>query len=1228
MQGKLRKSLIKQESSVASLAPKILTKREDLNIIHPYLDELKRALIEKGVTNIAVAGAYGSGKSTIIRTFQSLHRKYKYLNISLASFKDNEHNNNEENNKNEKNNNLERRLEVSILQQIFYHVKPSEIPDSRFKRINNTKWWKLLLFSLSLIVWLISVFILFKFDYISTINPSTWNLSLKFDWIAMIVSCAFFTGIGFLAKCIFRLFSNSKISKFNLKGELELGNNIDKSVFNEYLEEIIYFFERTLCDVVIIEDLDRFETTDIFANLRELNILLNTSNLIKQKVNFVYAVKDELFKNKHERVKFFDYIIPIIPFINASNASIKLNELIKAQELGDILTKDFIQDIVSFIDDIDMRLLINIVHEFCVYKIVYESCVDKKNTAAETPVETQDKLFAIIVYKNMYPDDFGKLPKRKGNLYDFISKKKDYVNDMITEIDNSIKENEEQIENLNGEKITSEKELKAIYINAIHEKIPNAIYLLPDKLSFANLSEDKNFDKLKKETNILYYYYNNYYNLTTANSNVSFLDIENHVNSNFSYDKRKQFVQEKLDNKVKKIKKEIESLINQRKDIEQLSLQEIFQKIDIEKYLGIFSKDQLMRMLLINGYINEDYEDYISLFHEGNITRTDEIFKRRVKSGISSPFDYPLSNEIRNLIKEIPDKYFKREVILNFDLLNFLSKNYKQYKSKYENVLFLLSNERKASISFFGEYIQRGDNLPLFVKSICHSWNNLWNFMYRNGDFPHDFRNKLEKYLKLIVEHAKTDDILLMNTNNNLSKFINTLSNFISLMDKSYYENIKNVIMALKIKFEHLEKPDEETKSLFDYIYENNLYEINNSNIRLILAVYAETAKEQQLEESNYSTILNSNCKHLIDYIEENISVYINETFLKLEENTKETEETVIDLLNNNVLDNAAKTDIAIKQESLITKISDIQDSEMQQMLIKNNKIAATWNNIYAYYKIIEEESDLDDILIDFLNKEENYMQLSKQAIENELNEQTEEIVEKFSLKIIYCNKLNYESYINLLKSTSYKWDSLIFEHLDKDKVKEMVNSGFLALTVSNFDKLKKNFSGEHIRIIERQQNNFFSIFNELTLAEDDILNLLKSKEITNENKVKLIEIIDSDLIIKNKDIAKIICDILSNLDYIPLNIDIIESLINSSSLRENKIKMLNKQAEELNNSQMQKLIETFGGDYEKLFIRQSKPKFSDTNYHRKLFYNLRKRKLIKKYEPCEDNQLRVYANY
>ena len=51
--------------------------------------------------------------------------------------------------------------------------------------------------------------------------------------------------------------------KIGLKGivEFEIFGNQDDSYFDKYLNEVIYLFEHSGADVIVFEDLDRYEAT-------------------------------------------------------------------------------------------------------------------------------------------------------------------------------------------------------------------------------------------------------------------------------------------------------------------------------------------------------------------------------------------------------------------------------------------------------------------------------------------------------------------------------------------------------------------------------------------------------------------------------------------------------------------------------------------------------------------------------------------------------------------------------------------------------------------------------------------------------------------------------------------------------------------------------------------------------------------------------------------------------
>ncbi|MBO0475780.1 hypothetical protein DOK76_01780, partial [Vagococcus sp. DIV0080] len=140
-----KKSPIEEKYKQNSLAPKTL-KGNDLEKIQPYIDRLDESVRMKGVNNVALMSSYGAGKSTILRNFENIHDEYNYLNLSLGSYSTKDH----EEIVDEKGNkiviDLNEKLENSLVKQMIYREKKSELPYSRFKKINGISKWKIITF--------------------------------------------------------------------------------------------------------------------------------------------------------------------------------------------------------------------------------------------------------------------------------------------------------------------------------------------------------------------------------------------------------------------------------------------------------------------------------------------------------------------------------------------------------------------------------------------------------------------------------------------------------------------------------------------------------------------------------------------------------------------------------------------------------------------------------------------------------------------------------------------------------------------------------------------------------------------------------------------------------------------------------------------------------------------------------------------------------------------------
>lgn len=1204
----------KKNTLISSLAPKVLTKKEDIEKIQPYLDKLNETIDTKGITNIALTGGYGSGKSTIIGTFKELNPQYKFLNISLASFNkkksDDKLTPTEQKLQKEE---LERLLEVSILQQIFYHVKPTEIPESRFKRIINIPNWKIWTISIGFILWVSSSVLLLKYDYLDKINPNSWNTKDNFDWFALIIFVIAFIGLGLFSKLIVKLFSNSKINKVNIKGELELGDNVNKSVFNEHLEEILYFFERTKYDVVLIEDLDRFDSTDIFTKLREINILLNNSKLINREINFVYAVGDDLFEDKKERVKFFEYIIPVIPFINSSNADEQLRTLIKESGLDEsIFTKEFISDVTTFIDDIDMRLLTNIFHEFVIYRKTLNPEFIKKN----------DELFAMITYKNIDPKDFTELNKKEGKLYKLIDNKRSYIKKFISNIDAEIVLKNSQIIDIEKHSIIDVEELRAIYVNKVLSMLPVDTLLTNNKV--IELIEDEGFETIMNGS-IEYerFTFNNsyrMYNKSPNKLNFDFNKVENEINPDFTYEERVELIESKHNNKVDLLKKEIAELKSNKSEIENWDLKQIFNEVDITEYLNDFSNNGLLRNLILNGYINQNYNDYISLFHEVSITKEDFKFERNVKGGYSTDFSYKLSDKIENLVEKIDVRYFERETILNFDLLDYLGNNYSKYSDKYDSVIQVLSNEIEKSLLFIDEYIKNEERpLEIFIEKLVENWKGFWDYIYSKSNYSEDRKNK---YLELIIRFSKVETILKNQNNNTLRIAIEEKINFLSLIKNTdeldFFGKITKLVKELNVEFERLDNPNEETEKLFDYVYTNNHYKINKENLLQMFILFGKESKEEDFKRSNYSTILKSECKPLIDYINSNITFYAENVYLKLENNKFEDESNLIKLLNDKNLSSKSKVKIIQKVETKISELKNITELEIKTQLLKNNKVTPKWNNAIDYYTA--SENTINENLIKFLEFKDVNEELSKVKLLKEN--------ETFEGSFLVCNDISDETYKKLINSCYFIYNKLNFENLNEDKVIQL-SLKTLTTTKSNYDLLREHFPNNHITLIERDFKKFNDKISDFETDEDDILLLLKSEKISIDNRFAYIAQLEQNVIAGSKEISKIVGNIiLRKSTKIEFENNTIESLVKNATTSENKVRLVNLYINDLENTNIVSLLKNIWG-YDKLF-EKGKPTYVKSDYNDALFKKLKSKNLIKNFydDSWSNSKFRVTTNY
>jgi len=1197
-------------SALNNLTPPLKSNYDDLTPTDrleedEYFKSLKWALKNDDIKNIALTGTYGSGKSSILKSFQKLNPQYDYINISLASFHigDSERSGDEFN----------RQLERSILQQIFYKATPEELSDSRFKRIYSLSKSKLFLFSILFTLWLSSAISVFSPELIA-------NSSLeKIYGYGLITSSylsipVFLFGFIFLTYKTIRLFKNLSFSKLNLaKGEIELEKEESSSIFNKHLDEILYFFESNSYDIVIIEDLDRFKNKDIFTKLRELNTLINQSKQVSRKIVFIYALTDEIFQDSKNRTKFFDFILPIIPVINSSNSQEKLKEKIKKAGWDKDISNKFISSVSIYIDD--MRILKNIINEYAIYR-------EKLSSVGLD----QEKLLAIIIYKNHFPEDFSKLQKNNGLIPNVFQKRQTIIGKRSEELSSEIEALEDRIETVENEKLESVKELRKVYLAQIYMESRygiQAFNLGGRQVSINQILDDKNFEMLQKQDKIEYKDGNNNRQFIQK----SFHEIAKSAYGKLDYNERENLILNKEKNQLDKLKNKLNDLKQELERQSSLKMEELLKNISVEEeFEKEIHENRLLIFLLRNGYIDGMYPNYITYFYEGTLTSKDMDFIHSVKDKKSLDHDFSLT-QIEEVIRWLDIGDFTKVEILNYDLINYLLNHAESNKKELDYIFELLSDESEDSLDFIEGFISDTErNIETFIKLLCESWDGIWNYIEFESKFTKEKKNT---YLRHIINHASLENIDQINraSEGKLRAQIAKQNNFVQdYGDSGNIQKIKDVISKLDTKFKKLVHTQENIE-LLDFIYENDLYEINPHMLALFFHIKCgyEDYNEEKFLISNYTILESLECPKLKDYIRNNLETYVKNIHLgeSQTEYIDEEETSILALINSTSIDVSFRSELLKKQKSKITDISSIQLKTIRKTAIRESKVEPSLENAVKFH---DEIGLVDDNLIKFLNRKNNIDQILNEEITS--TDLEKPAIKNFFKDTLECNELTSNAYEALVRISPFKFKSFNVSLIDKEKLKILIPNGTLEFNPENFTKLKSKNAKLHIDLIYSGLERFLGSIEEIDFQEEDLKELLSEERLMSKNKLKIINKIPTlEIKISDETLLLIKRILFDNAEAI-INYNLLKMLLKKGLSLEEKVKLMTSQLEYLENEQILELLEILPENYRDLTRNGKRPTFKNIEANIDLLNKLEKIDIISSSKIISDEKIRAYSKF
>lgn len=416
-----------------------------------YVSALVEALREtEDVRNIALTGAYGTGKSSVLKHLTELGEfKGRVLELSLSTVGVKEKRPEGDSDANPAAWTKTNLIQKEIVKQILYRDAPTKTRGSRFRRISRFRWVPEIGIALGLGVLLLAILWItgLAATFIGVLggNPAVgWVGSVYFALFVML------SGIVYAIRWL----THNRVFLENLSAgpaTVSLAAT-SSSYFDQYMDEIVYYFEQSGRDIVVFEDIDRFEDVHIFETLRALNTLLNGSDQVRRRrrvgapkppkrtpvsdVKFIYALRDSVFEKlgdslgddgaddevkRANRTKFFDLVIPIVPFITHRNA----RDLMLNAMKGTGVSRDLINVAGRFVAD--MRLITDMRNEYDIY------AHRLLGTPNQMPGLDQDRLFALVIYKCVHMADFEAIRFGNSNLDTLHDAWREIVADSLTD---------------------------------------------------------------------------------------------------------------------------------------------------------------------------------------------------------------------------------------------------------------------------------------------------------------------------------------------------------------------------------------------------------------------------------------------------------------------------------------------------------------------------------------------------------------------------------------------------------------------------------------------------------------------------------------------------------------------------------------------------------------------------------------------------------------------------
>lgn len=1054
------------------------------------------------VRNIALSGGYGTGKSSVLCAFKDDSRfqddkgNSNCLFISLSSLngQDDESSDNGQSYSDQTDS-----IEKEIVKQLLYQ-ESSAI--SHFRRLRSIKPKRRCLYSImfGLLIFLLCTGLGWtgKIRSFFSPNPQFWPSVMVALVLAVFFILACFVFIPSTVQGRMRLKSLTAGS-----ASLSLDGDDGETYFDKYLDEIAYFFSSSKKRVVIFEDIDRFDNTRIFEDLKELNTILNQDPSNEgRSICFVYAVRDSIFDTFSEndvsesmnsvngsyvrnenveranRTKFFDLIIPMVPFMSPTAAK----GWISSEFKNDGIDRRLIRILSKHITD--MRLIKNIHNEFLIFrsKLIFGNLEPGGQSSLDV-----NHVLAMVAYKSVYPRDFEKLRLGTSHLDDIYRFKLQIVEHVRSDALRKIEALKNQLEDSHGftekSKRLGEILKRAIKVKASAYRTPPDI--VPLTVGQYTYEDEEQLDSVDFWRNVE----NNY----QTNEELEFV-LSGGISIDFSdlYDLIAIAVddQDWMDNLDTAEQTEIDQLNFLLRRTAHSSIQTVMNESDwtappsssdlkvpcnLSKFVQMCYGHTLGSDLIAEGYISDDYQLYAASRNSQWLSNNGVNFEIHNLAQGERSLDWKLTkDDCEAIYTDFGTEITKSRDAYNVQFLDWLLN---QHPEQAENMLRDPSDYDDWDREFYAAYLSDGDvsieNRKSIIGLMTAKSDNILNFLVGSQELS---ENEREQYISVALSNLREGTADGASKDASVKEYLRKCDSRLECMQnpglsKEQARLIANYYQNATI---FLEDVSPLCPNMLDAIKTQHNYQINRINFETIFGAQCNFSlnaiRKQDMQE--YNLLCND---YLPCYLSKvNPKVTINGDKSEYAQIVRE----IIETFNKRPDDDSRydNLDSLIKRSKPNERITDLTNiftnteeewagapaQHVIDTMAEYRLFVPTPNNIFVYLSVMDPEfktSVMDRIYFDqiYFDQLMEYMPLSVRDLEN--NDLDDRDSAFLATMILNSDASGFD----LAKKIQLVQDlNLSSESLDADKLRdrdsnmfaELMKDGLLSSTADNFNLL------------------------------------------------------------------------------------------------------------------------------------------------------------------------------